>query len=272
MRLPSGRCGGGAWVVAAALAACGAAGSARAQVAARSPRDAGGADTVLRVTLPADTILFSTGERLPIVVRPGRPMAIVASVASVTRPAIVLWRSDTVPAGATVALAWDVGASGTGGLDSGRYLLAVAATDSTGVELRAQRTLVVTRLAADTLPLPQALAPRELEPESVEVRQVAPWAIFIGAGAGLLPSLFGRHELNDGRRGDAKAWLVVGTVTVAGFVAFFAGHRQEFAPENAARNAQRRREREARLTSVREANARARAAAPYRIQVEGGGP
>jgi hypothetical protein len=260
----------------AVLAMCGAPGAARAQVVpgpsappAAAPASAR-ADTSLRLILPADTILFSSGERLPIDVRSGRPMAIAATVASADRPGDVLWRGDPVPSGVAGALGWDVGASRAEGWAPGRYVLTVSATDAAGTERRMQRTLIVTRLVADTLPWPRALGPRDLEPESVQVRQTAPWAIFIGAGAGLLPSLLGRHELNDNRHGDTKAWIVVGSVTVAGFVAFFAGHRLDVAPENVARNGQRRREWSARLAAVQEGNARARAGAPYRIQVERG--
>jgi hypothetical protein len=264
--------------VVAALAVCGAAGAARAQVP--RPATPGAVDTVrapapseapLRLILPSDTILFSSVERLPIDVRAARPMAIVATVAAADRPADILWRSDTVRSGAVRALAWDVAASRPGGWAPGWYVLAVTATDEAGVAQRAQRTLIVTRLSADTLPWPRALTRRDLDPESVEVRQTAPWAIFIGAGAGLLPSLLGRHELNDGRHGDAKAWIVVGSVTVAGFVAFFTGHRQEVSPENVARNALRRRDWSARLASVQQGNAQALAAAPYRIELVGGG-
>ena len=228
--------------------------------------------SALRLVVSADTILFPSEERWPILVRPGRPMAVVATVASVSQPSVVLWRSDTLPPGASGALAWDLGTSNGEGLPPGRYVLEVTARDSAGAAARAGRTLVVTRLAADTQPLPRPLAPRELEPETVEVRQTAPWAIFIGAAAGLLPGMIGRRELNDGRRGDPKTWIVVSSVTVAGFVAFFTGHRNEFSRENAARNIDLRRQRDERAAAVAGANARAQAVAPYRIQVEGSEP
>ena len=263
------------------LAVCCAAGAARAQAPVPRPPSPAGAPqprlpaesvSVLRLAIAADTILVPSEERLPIVVRPGRPMAVVATVALLSQPAVVLWRSDTLPPGAAGTLGWDLRSSSGESLPSGRYVLEVTVRDSAGATARARRTLVLTRLAADTQPLPRPLASHDLEPETVQVRQTAPWAIFIGAGAGLLPGMIGRRELNDGRRGDPKAWLVVGTVTVAGFVAFFAGHRLELSPENAAHNGQLRRERDERLAVVLEANARARAVAPYRIQVEGNDP
>jgi hypothetical protein len=265
--------------VAVTLAVYCAAGSARAQVPApsapgpaRAPQVRADSSSSFRLTVSADTILVPSEERLPIVVRPGRPMAVVATVALESQPAVVLWRSDTLPPGEAGALGWDLLTSSGEGLPSGRYALEVTARDSAGAAARARRTLVLTRLAADTQPLPRPLAPRDLEPETVQVRQTAPWAILIGAGAGLLPSQLGRRELNTGRRGDPKRWIVVSTVTVAGFVAFFAGHRPEFSPENAAHNGQVRRERDERLAAVLEANARAWAVAPYRIQVEGNDP
>ena len=271
-----------AWA-AFSLAVCCAAGAAQAHAQVPAPRPPGPprapqaqtpgqATASLRLVISADTILSPSEEHLPIGARPGRPMAVVATVASESQPSVVLWRSDTLPAGAAGGLAWDLRTSRGEGLPSGRYVLEVTAHDSVGGAARARRTLVVTQLAADTQPLPRPLAPRDLEPETVDVRQTAPWAIFIGVGAGLLPSLIGRHELNDGRRGDPKAWLVAGSVTAAGFVSFFVGHRHEFSAENAARNTQLRRERDERLAIVSEANARARAVAPCRIQVEGSDP
>jgi hypothetical protein len=266
--------------VAAAFAVCGVA-PARAQ--SPRPRPAtpsearptpAPADTVpsLRLTVSADTTVFPADERWPIGVRASRPMAVVATVSSVDQPAVVLWRSDTLAAGSPGVLAWDLHSMGGEGLPTGRYLLGVSGRDASGAAAQAQRTLYVTRLAADTQPLPRPLGPRELEPDTVEVRQTSPWAIFIGAGAGLLPSLIGRRELNDGRSGDPKTWIVVGSVTVAGFVAFLAGHRQAFSPENAAHNAQVRRERGEQVATIVEANRRARALAAYRIVVEGSGP
>lgn len=258
------------------LAACGAVASGRAQSPAqptpgpaRAPQAGADSTSPLRLTVSADTVLFPADERLPIVARLGRPMALTATVILASQPSVVVWRSDTLPPGAASALTWDLRTSGGERLASGSYVLEVTGRDASGAEARARRTLVVTPLAADTQPLPRPLAARDLEPETVEVRQTAPWAIFIGAGAGLLPAMIGRRELNDGRRGDPKTWLVVSTVTVAGFVAFFAGHRHEFSPGNAARNVELRRDREERLAAVLEENARARAVAPYRIQVEG---
>ena len=266
-----------AWA-ALTFAACCAASAAPAQVPApatpgptRAPQVRADSGSSLQLTVSADTILFPSAERLPIVTRLGRPMALVATVASVSQPFVVVWRSDTLPPGAAAALAWDLHTPNGERLPLGSYVLEVTGLDAAGTAARARRTLVVTPLAADTQPLPRPLMPRDFEPETVEVRQTAPWAIFIGAGAGLLPSLLGRRELNDGRRGDPKVWIVVSSVTVAGFVAFFAGHRHEFSRENAARNVELRRDREERLATVLEANARARAVAPYRIQSEGPG-
>jgi hypothetical protein len=258
-----------------------AAGAVQAQVprpqapgADRGPQERSPAEAVpsLRLTVAADTVLFPAGERLPLVVRPARPMALVATVFSLGQPGTVVWRSDTVPPGAEGVFGWNLRMASGAVLPSGRYVVEVTGRDSSGVAVRARRVLLVTQLAADTQPLPRPLGARELEPETVVVRQTAPWAIFIGTGAGLLPSLLGRRELNDGRRGDPKAWIVVGSVTVAGFVAFFVGQRPEFSPANAAHNAQLRREREADRATIVAANAQARVLAPYRIQDDGSEP
>jgi hypothetical protein len=238
----------------------------------RPPQVRAAADSgpALRVAVAADTVLFPSDERLPIAVRSARPMTLLATVTAERQPSVVVWHSDTVPPGTAAALAWDLRTPNGERLPSGRYLLEVTGLDAAGATVRARQALVLTQLAADTQPLPRPLAARELEPETVLVRQTAPWAIFIGAGAGLLPGMIGRRELNDGRRGDPNAWIVVSTVTVAGFVALFAGRHQEFAPENAAHNVQVRQEDAERRAAIREANAQARAVAPYRIQADGG--
>jgi hypothetical protein len=121
---------------------------------------------------------------------------------------------------------------------------------------------------ADTVPLPAPPGPRELLPETVLVRQTSPWAILIGAAAGLLPQLVGRRELNANLSGDPKTWIVVGSVTAAGFLAIFAGHRPAYSRENAQSNTELMADYRGRLAQAAEANARARDAAGFRILSE----
>jgi hypothetical protein len=105
-----------------------------------------------------------------------------------------------------------------------------------------------------------------LLPETVQVRQTSPWAILIGAAAGLLPQLVGRRELNVNLSGDPKVWIVVGSVTAVGFLAIFTGHRAAYAPENVKSNAELLEDYRGRLAAAADANARARDAAGFRIR------
>ena len=218
-----------------------------------------------QLVVPADTILVPP-ERFTFGVRAGVEVRVVATVAPLDAPAMPAWRSDTLRVGTGARVAWDLHDATGRWVAPGRYMLRVVAFDSTGAAATAERALDVVRLPADSVPLPAPPGPRELLPETVQVRQTSPWAILIGGAAGLLPQLVGRHELNGGRSGDPKAWIVVGSVTAVGFLAIFTGHHPAYSRENVQSNAQLLADYRARLAEAEAANARARESAGFHIR------
>jgi hypothetical protein len=230
------------------------AGGAQAQTAPPGPAS-------VAVRVPADTILRPPDERVPIEVRARTGTRIAVTIAAAATPDVVIWRSDTVVTGPELSLRWGLSGRDGRAVPSGRYALSVQAVDSGGA--RSGAALEIVRLPADTVPLPRPPRASELLPETVQVRQTSPWAILIGAAAGLLPQLAGRGELNDGRRGDPRTWIVVGSVTAVGFAAIVAGHRAAYSAENAATNAQLEAEYHRRLEAADADNERARASPRY---------
>lgn len=231
--------------------------------------------TVL-VDVPADTVLASRVNRLPVLPRPSRRASATATVGSIAAPMVVVW-SDTLRVGASDALGWDLHDRNGNVVPSGRYLLRVTAMDSAG-ELSApsERVLVVTRTEPDTQPLPSPLAPSALEPETMRLKRGSPAVLLFGAGlaaaAALLPEVLARSELTENRDRDATQFVIAGSVTVAGIVGFLAGHHEQRVPEAARRNAELRQRDAANRQEIARANAEARANAPVRVQLEANGP
>lgn len=226
----------------------------------------------VRIGVAADTIILPPDERLAIGARASPTARVVAAVTSMGVPPAVVWRSDTLAPGAAGRIGWNLCGTDGAAVPPGRYSLTVTALGPAGDTARAAVVVLLTRLPADTLPVPLPVSVSELEPETVLVGRAVPWAIFIGAGAALIPQLLGRPEMRQSRVGRAESWMVAGGVTVAGFVAFFTGRHPEFSAENARLNAELRAQRAERLAEVMTANARARLGAPYRVVREDGAP
>jgi len=226
----------------------------------------------VRIGVAADTILLPPDESLAIGARPSLPARVVATVTRMGAPAAVVWRSDTLAPGAADRIGWNLCDTDGAAAPPGRYSLAVTALGPAGDTAREVVVVLLTRLPADTLPVPLPVSASELEPETVLVGQATPWAIFIGAGAVLVPQIVGRPELRQSSAGRAGSWIVAGGVTVAGFVAFFTGRHPEFSAENARLNAELRAQRAERVAEISAANARARVRAPYRVVREEGTP
>jgi hypothetical protein len=95
----------------------------------------------------------------------------------------------------------------------------------------------------------------------------------LGAAAAFLPSALGRPELNKGLGSDGTAYLVGGSVAIAGVIAFISGGSERHPlPDNVRRNAELRQQDAASRAAVEAANARARENAPVRVRLEGGTP
>ncbi len=231
----------------------------------------------VEVTLPADTTMPVATGRFPIRATPSRQAMTEVTIAPAATPLAVVW-SDTLAAGATGVMHWNLRGNDGALVPPGRYAVTVTAMDSAGELSEAEgRVLVVSRAAPDTQALPPALAPSAFLPETAHVAHRSPAGLLVGAGLGVavavLPSALGRTELNQGQGTDGTAYVVAGSVSLAGLVGFLVGTRTHTPlPENARRNADlRQRDAESRA-AIASANARAREAAPVRVQVEGGAP
>jgi hypothetical protein len=231
---------------------------------------------VVQVALPVDTTLAIADGRLPISPVPSRKARAVVAVAPADAPAAVLW-TDTLPAGATGSLGWNLRGRDGALVPPGRYAVLTTAMDSSGgISQTVERVVVLSRAAADTQVPSAPLEPSAFAPETLRITHGSPTAILFGVGLGaaaaLLPSALGRPELNKSLAGDGTAYVVAGSVTLAGLVGFLAGHRVQPLPENARRNAQLRQQDAANREAIATANARARENAAVRVQLEGGGP
>ena len=247
---------------------------------APAPAPGPAAPVVVQLTVtaevPRDTTLSAEGNLLPITLVLSRLARGIVTVSPADAPTVIVW-GDTLPAGVSGALGWNLHDQNGNVVPSGRYALRVTAMDSVGeVSPTIERGLVVARTEADTQPLPPPLAPSAFEPETRPLKRASPSVLLIAAGFGaaaaLLPSALGRTELSQGLSGDGTAYVVAASVTAAGLAGFLGGHRVQPMPENALRNAELRQRDEASRAAIRAANALARESAPVRVRLEGAGP
>jgi hypothetical protein len=231
----------------------------------------------VQVALPADTTLAPAEGRLPILLAPSRAAKVTVTLASASTPSAPLW-ADTLQAGAAGALGWDLRNRDGALVPPGRYRISATAVDSAGHAAPAvTRVIVISRAPADTQALPPPLARSALLPEFTSVSHRSASGLLLGAGLGaaaaLLPSALGRPELNKGLASDGTAYLVAGSVAIAGVIAFVAGGQERHPlPENVRHNETLRQQDAANRAAIVEANARARENAPVRVRLEGGRP
>lgn len=235
-----------------------------------------GALTV-QLALPLDTILPVTDGRLPILLAPSHAAQASVSIASAAAPTALVW-ADTLASGAAGALGWDLRGRDGALVPPGRYRVSATAVDSAGAAApTVTRIVVVSRAQPDTQALPPALPRSAFLPEATSVTHRSASGLLLGAGLGaavaVLPSVLGRPELNKGLAGDGAAYLVAGSVTIAGVIAFVAGHHEGHPlPENVQKNDALRQQDAVGRAAIVEANARARQNAPVRVRMEGGTP
>jgi len=230
----------------------------------------------VQVDVPTDTTLAVRDDRLPISPRPSRHATATVAVGPADAPAVVLW-SDTLRAGASGSLGWNLRDRSGDVVPAGRYALRVTAIDSAGeVSPTIERVLAVSRAVPDTQPLPPLLTQAAFEPETLRLKHASPVALLAGVGLGaaaaLLPEALARGELNEGREKDRTQFVVAGSVTLAGIVGFLAGHRVQPMPEATRRNAELRQRDAANRQAIARTNAEAYANAPLRVRLEGSGP
>ncbi len=222
-----------------------------------------------------DTVLAGEQALLAITPRPTRRARTVVTVAAVNAPVgSVLISSDTLGLGAPGALTVNLRRpDGSSYLQGGqRYRFTITAVDSFDSRasqdwvMRAEIQRPVTR------PLPGDVPDAELRPETLQVKQRSMPALLGGAGLGvvaaLLPTAFGQSTLNSGLSGDGTAYLVAGSLTIAGVAGFLNGRRAVYSEENARYNASRLRLHEDSVQAIRRANELAQQRPPIRLVVE----
>ena len=139
------------------------------------------------------------------------------------------------PVGDSLDLHWNGQDSSGTAPPNGRYAITVTSLDRQRRAVRILRVpLEVTQGRVDTLPHPAPLADSLLLPERQSfrpaLRAFAPAAL-AGVAIAVLPSVVANGEDASGAR-----FVVGGTVTVAGLVAFFSHHPGRSIPGNAAHN------------------------------------
>jgi hypothetical protein len=192
----------------------------------------------IALDVAADTTLAPDSARVHLVMRPSRPGEIIASIEALGT-GVTVW-ADTQLVASGLVRDWSLRAA-DGSLLTGEFRLRVFARDS--LQQRAadlERTIIVSRMTPDTQPVPAALGPADLLPESERLRRGAPsvlaWSFAIGAMAALGSSMMGNAELNSGQSSDATAYAVAGGITLGGIIGYLRGSRVRPLPDNAERN------------------------------------
>jgi len=220
-----------------------------------------------------DTTLSGPEDRLAITLLPARRARTVVTVRTAGESS-VLWRSDTLQARELRPILWLPRSDGRP-LPNNLYAFEVTGVDSVGTLATPVRwTMRLTALPPVAQPLPRELSASDFRPETLQVRHRSAATLLTGAGLGVvaavLPSAFGRTEVNAALAGDATAYVVAGSVTVAGIIGYLNGSRAVFQRDAAESNAQRRAQYEAQVRAVRAANEQARQRPPIRLQIERG--
>lgn len=225
-------------------------------------------------TVASDTMLAGNEGRVAVSPRPNRSARTVVTIAEVGAPAgSILGSSDTLRFGEAGPLTLNLrSAEGRPLFQSGRqYGFTLTALDSFGLRAQARWTMRLDTLPPVMQPLPRSLPESEFRPETLQVRHRSAATLLAGAGLGVvaavLPTAFGRTELNNGLAGDGTAIVVAGSVTVAGIVGFLNGRRAVYSAENAQYNTERLRVHEDSVRAVRAANDLARQRPPIRLQI-----
>lgn len=241
-----------------------------------APRvDPAGPRLTVAADVPPDTVVPANG-RLRIEVRPSYRARVVLTMSPADAPATVLW-TDTAVVGGIGTRAWNVRAADGEIVAPGRYALRATAADSINqVSLTVERILVVSRVPADTQPLPAPLDASAFAPETLHLRRGAPstlvWGLALGGAIAGASQVLGNPDVNKGLSADGTAYAVAGGVTLAGVVSWMTGRRTRPLPENTDRNRQLVANHRQQGEAIARANAAAREGADVRVTLERTGP
>lgn len=222
-----------------------------------------------------DTTVRVTDSRLRIPLAPSRSARVTVAV---TGPAGVV-REESQTVSGQAFYDWNLRGRDGDLVPADRYTIRVTAVDSLLGEVAqpVERTVTLSRVVVDTVPMPAPPPASELLPDSERVRPGSAVSVLGGlvlAGAAVvLPTALGSSELKS-RIGaaDPAPFVVAGTAAVAGLVGYLSGTHQRLNRENVRRNEARQEQYRRDLDEARRTNQDRRANADIRITVEGGSP
>jgi hypothetical protein len=224
----------------------------------------------VQVRIPTDTTIPWSDGRLPIAVRGARGARVTVTIFASDAGARPLL-SQTLPAGVSATVWWNARETESPLVPSGRYLLRVV-DDASGATTVVEWVLLVSRAPADTTAEPPPLDASALLPERAIVRMGDPLpmlsGIVTGVAATLLPELLSRPNLRLSAGGNGWRLGVAGVAIAAGIFGFVTSEGSQPLAENISTNRALRDQDARDRVLLRDANARAREAAPVRIRAE----
>ena len=226
----------------------------------------------VQVRIPTDTTIPWSDGRLPIAVRGTRGARVAVTILAPDAGARPLL-SQSLPAGVSATVWWNARETESSLVPSGRYLLRVAVVDEAGgATTVVEWVLLVSRVPADTIAEPPPLDTSAFLPERAIVRMGDPLpmlsGIVTGVAATLLPELLSRPNLRLSAGGNGWRLGVAGVALAAGIFGFVTSEGPQPLAENITTNRALRDQDARDRVLLRDANARAREAAPVRIRAE----
>ncbi len=214
--------------------------------------------------IPSDTSVQVLGGGFRVTALPSRRAMLLLSIARPTGEEVF---ADSQAANGITSFDWNLRGAGGAVAPAGRYVLRVLARDSVGQSSFQERTLTIELEPLDTVPLPPALDPSRLAPETTAVRQRKPAPLLRGllfaAGAGLLA------YTGPGPSGslDSRAWAVSAALAAVGVAGYLSGTMVRLPnPAGVERNRSVREQDAAQRTAITESNDRARERARVHIR------
>jgi hypothetical protein len=145
----------------------------------------------------------------------------------------------------------------------GRYSLRLTAADSLGGLATVERFLILSRVASDTAAMPPPIPRSAFGAETLRVHPGSPLWVVGGVSLAIgTVLLLGNSDPN------VSVPVAISTPLI-GAVLFLTGRHREASAANIRRNLELQLQYAQRRTAVAEANARTKASAPIRVQVEG---
>lgn len=221
------------------------------------------------VQVPADTVIPVQGGGYRVDALPTGTARVILTLSPAPDGPVVYADSDATFMSGLRAFAWNLRTNDGATVPPGRFVLRVTARDSSGrVAPVVERPLILEREAADTQALPPPLDSSAFQPESVTVRARTAKPLWRGLGFGVAAGLLAFAGTGPSGVKDGRAFVVGGTVALAGLTVYLTGTRER-RPDPTAIERNRavvQRDAESRAGIAR-ANAEARARARMRVRI-----